>query len=339
MAYDTHGGRWSEEICSWMDVDPAIFPPVMETGEPIGELLPEISSRLGVKRSVEVVMGGHDHPCGALSTGLKEKGVLINSSGTADSILTLIDPSDIDRDMFQLGVGCGRFFIPDTHYAMAGIQSAGRSVQWYADSFFHECKGGPAERYQKMNDEVEKAPAGSAGVLFTPHLRGSIAPHRMPYARGAFLGLRETHERGHMGRAVYEGLAMEYRIMVDRLEELLESPFPDMRCFGGGSQNPSWIRIKANVLNRPMIVYQTQENTCLGAAILAGVGCGVYKDMDDAFQRIRHKKTIVDPDPDKAASYEPLYRDVYRPMFQHLGQINRMIENHWAKPETRDTSQ
>ena len=317
-----------------MNIDPGIFPPVKESGEPIGELLPDISSRLGVRRSVQIVMGGHDHPCGALSTGLKAKGNFINSSGTVDSFLTLIDPKHIDRGMFDAGVGCGRFFIPGTYYAMGGIQSAGISVQWFADNFFVDIEGQPKDRYLMMNDETDAAPAGSNGVIFIPHLRGSIVPHQMPFARGGFLGLRETHGRGDMARAVYEGLSMEYRLIFDRMEELLNTTFPDIRCFGGGSQNPSWIKIKAHVLNRPLIVYETKENTCLGAAILAGVGCGLYKDMEDAFRNLNYNNIVVEPDPETATRYESIYREVYRPMFQHLRKINRMIERHSAKLET-----
>ena len=326
MAFDIHAGKWSEAICARMGIDPDIFPPVKETGEPIGYLLPEVLKQLGLNRSVQVAAGGHDHLCGALSTGLKEKGVFINSSGTVDSALTLIDESDIDRDMFELGLGCGRFFIPDTYYAMGGIQSAGRSVQWYADHFFPEINNTISERVACMNSEIESIAEGSEGVLFIPHLRGSIVPHRMPAARGGFLGLREIHSRAHMGRSVYEGLAMEYRLIVNRVEEALGVNFPDIRCFGGGSQNASWVQIKADVLNKPIIVYQTLENTCLGAAILAGLGCGLYKSLEDAFAQIRYPKKTVAPDPEKAMKYEPLYQNVYQPMFKHLKEINRLIE-------------
>lgn len=335
MAFDIYDGSWSKKICSWMDIDPNLFPPIRETGEPMGDLLPDISKKLGLKRSVRVVLGGHDHPCGALSTGLKENGIFINSSGTVDSVLTLIDPCNIDRGMFDLGIGCGRFFVPETYYAMGGIQSAGRSVQWFAENFFEEITERSEDRYQKMNDEIEVVSVGSDGVIFIPHLRGSIVPHQMPFARGGFLGLRETHGRGHMARAIYEGLSMEYRIILDRLEELLKTSFPDMRCFGGGSQNPSWIQIKAHVLNRPMIVYETKENTGLGAAILAGIGCGLYRDIENAFQQIHYKTSVIEPDADKAARYESLYHAVYRPMFQHLKQINRMIENHLSEDMNR----
>ena len=121
---------------------------------------------------------------------------------------------------------------------------------------------------------------------------------------------------------------MEYRLIFDRMEELLNTTFPDIRCFGGGSQNPSWIKIKAHVLNRPLTVYETKENTCLGAAILAGVGCGLYKDMEDAFSNLNLNNIVVEPDPEVATRYESLFQEVYRPMFQHLRKINRIIEQH-----------
>ena len=119
---------------------------------------------------------------------------------------------------------------------------------------------------------------------------------------------------------------MEYRLIVNRVEEALGVNFPDIRCFGGGSQNASWVQIKADVLNKPIIVYQTLENTCLGAAILAGLGCGLYKSLEDAFAQIRYPKKTVAPDPEKAMKYEPLYQNVYQPMFKHLKEINRLIE-------------
>ena len=183
-----------------------------------------------------------------------------------------------------------------------------------------------ADRVACMNTEIDTVPEGSDGVLFIPHLRGSIVPHRMPAARGGFLGLREVHSRAHMARAVYEGLAMEYRLIVDRLGEILALDFADIRCFGGGSQNAAWVQTKANVLNRPVIVYQTQENTCLGAAILAGLGCGLYSSLGDAFSQIRHPRSTVEPEPEKARRYEPLYQNTYQPMFTHLKEINRLIE-------------
>jgi len=327
MAFDIHAGSWSETICNAVGIDPEIFPPVMETGLPMGNLLPEVSGRLGLKSSVEVVMGGHDHLCGGLSTGLTEKGVFINSSGTVDAALTLIDESDIDKGIFGLGVGCGRYFLPDTFYAMGGIQSAGRSVQWSADQFYGEMGNSMSDRVACMNAETEKIPVGSEGVVFIPHLRGSIVPHRMPAARGGFLGLREIHSRAHMARAVYEGLAMEYRLILDRLGQHLKVDFPDIRCFGGGSQNAVWVQIKADVLDKPVIVYQTRENTCLGAAILAGLGCGLYKDIEDAFARIRHSTSTVEPRPDAVRRYASLYGNVYQKMFEHLRAINALIQD------------
>lgn len=327
MAFDIHSGEWSESICTQMGIDPAIFPPIKETGQPIGKLLPKVSSQLGLKQSIAVVVGGHDHLCGGLSTGLKQKGILINSSGTVDAALTLIDDSNIDRGLFDLGIGCGRFFIADTFYTMGGIQSAGRSIQWYADHFFPEINGSIAERVQSMNSELKAVSLGCEGVLFVPHLRGSIVPHRTPAARGCFLGLQEIHSRAHMSRAIYEGLAMEYRLIVERLEELLGVDFPDIRCFGGGSQNLPWVQAKANVLNKPIIVYKTQENSCLGAAILAGIGCGLYESLADAFTQIRHRKSTVEPEPGKTGGYEQLYGNVYRPMFGHLKEINRLIQD------------
>jgi xylulokinase len=184
-----------------------------------------------------------------------------------------------------------------------------------------------SDRVACMNSEIETVPVGSDGVVFIPHLRGSIVPHRMPAARGGFLGLREIHSRAHMARAIYEGLAMEFRLIVDRLGQHLKVHFPDIRCFGGGSQNAAWVQIKADVLNKPVVVYQTRENACLGAAILAGVGCGLYSSIEDAFAQILHQTSMVEPEPEAVRRYASLYGKVYEKMFEHLREINALIQD------------
>ena len=177
-----------------------------------------------------------------------------------------------------------------------------------------------------MMEEVEQTPLGSEGLYFMPHLRGSLVPHKHLGARGCFLGLRDIHRRGHLARGVFEGLALEYRIVVERMEKALGQTFSEISCFGGGSQNRVWVQIKADVLNRPLKVYRNRQNTGLGAAILAGLGSGLYRDWTDARQQVQHAVDLVEPDERRSREYDLLYRNTYTSIFKHKKEIDNLIE-------------
>jgi xylulokinase len=179
-----------------------------------------------------------------------------------------------------------------------------------------------------MMADVGDIEIGSNGLFFIPHLRGSLVPNKFPAARGSFVGLNDRHTRAHLARGIVEGLAMEYRIVIDRIEDALQNRFDEVSCFGGGSQNRPWVQVKADVLNRPLRVYKNQENTGLGAAILAGIGSGVYRDWEDARDRVTHEVEMVEPDQKRAEQYESLYENIYATLFKHKKNIDMLIERH-----------
>jgi xylulokinase len=333
MVYDIRKGEWSKQICALFDIDPMIFPPVKDTGSVIGPLLKAVARRTGLRPDLEVVLGGHDHLCGSLATGLSTIGTAINSSGTVDNATTLIDPAAIGRGLFDMGVSSGKFLLPDTTYAMGSVQGAGRTIEWFMQRFYPEFGDDTEKGYEKMMSEADQAPPGSDGIVFMPHLRGSIVPHKSPTARGAFLGLKDTHTRGALARAVFEGLAMEFRLMIEGIESAVRNDIHDIRCFGGGSRNATWIRIKADVLDRVLTVYQSRENTCLGAALLAGIGNGCYRHLGDAIDRVRHRTVTVKPCEDAARRYESWFGEVYRSVFEAVDTVNRKISDHSLRAE------
>ncbi len=323
MAYDIRKGGWSEEMCRLAGIDPSLLPPVVAPGRVIGGLRPRVAQRLGLPKHLKVVMGGHDHPCGALSVGLFREGPATNSSGTVDNALTLIRPEQIDRPLFDLGMACGPFPVPQTFYTMGGIQGAGRAVDWFIETWQARR---PRAAYADMIAQAAQAPPGSNGAVFIPHLRGSTVPHKNPSARGAFLGLNDTHTTGDLARAVFEGLSMEYRLMIDGVETGLGRRLQPLKCFGGGSQNTFWTRIKAAVLNRPLTVCDTRENTALGAALLAGIGAGCFVDHAAAAQCVGSTGQQVEPDPQLAAFYQYRFESIYKQIFAHLRPVDEALQ-------------
>ena len=177
-----------------------------------------------------------------------------------------------------------------------------------------------------MISEAEKAPPGSLGVFFLPHLRLANPPYDDPRSRGAFVGLSTDVARGTLFRAVLEGLAFDSRNSLDPL--LAHSNVEKLRtiyAIGGGTQNRLLMHIKATVLDRTVTVVGVDEATSLGAAILGGIGAGVYADLPSALKELRYDETHVEPVPDQVPLYNELFRQVYQRLYPSLRDVHNEI--------------
>jgi xylulokinase len=182
--------------------------------------------------------------------------------------------------------------------------------------------------YDTLISEAEEVPPGSLGAFFLPHLRLANPPYDDPAARGAFVGLRTDVGRGALFRAVLEGLAYDSRNSLEPL--LAHADLEELRAIhaiGGGTQNRLLMRIKATVLNQEITVSGVEEATSLGAAILGGVGAGVYDDIPAALQELRYDENPVEPTPDEVAFYDAAFRKVYGRLYPSLRSVHHEIED------------
>lgn len=326
MLFDIHAKVWSERMCQLAGIPVDLLPPTFPSGTPVGEIRRDVAGDLGLKGKVTVVLGGHDHPCGALSVGLRKKGEVVNSTGTGDVLCALIDPARIDRGFFEAGVSCGCHVAGSHTYMLAGTYAAGKLVDWFLENFSAESELPREQLYERIATRAASAPAGSHGVVVFPHLRGCRTPHNDPLSKGAILGLRTTHTWSDIARAIFEGLSMEVRILLETFTELTGATYPEIRCFGGGSRNRFWVQMKADVLSRRMRINAIQENAALGAALLAGIGSGVYRDADEAFQNLSLDEETFVPDPASTQVYRQMYETFYRDLYPRLAPINHDIE-------------
>jgi len=209
---------------------------------------------------------------------------------------------------------------------LAGTYAAGKLVDWFLENFSAESELPREQLYERIATRAASAPVGSHGVVVFPHLRGCRTPHNDPLSKGAILGLRTTHTWSDIARAIFEGLSMEVRILLETFTELTGATYPEIRCFGGGSRNRFWVQMKADVLNRRMRINAIQENAALGAALLAGIGSGVYRDADEAFQNLSLDEETFVPDPASTQVYRQMYETFYRDLYPRLAPINHDIE-------------
>ena len=319
LALDLHRLRWAEELLQEVGISPNLFAPLWPSGSSLGPVTPEAAETTGLPRSARVAVGGHDHVCGALATGVAEPGTMLNSLGTAEAIFLPLEQPLTDPEVGHQGYTQGAH-VAGQYYVFGGQYTSGASVEW-----FRRALGGGAD-YETLIAEAEEIAPGSLGVFFLPHLRLANPPYDDPASRGAFIGLSTDVTRGALLRAVLEGLAFDSRNSLEPL--LVHSSVEKLRAIyaiGGGTQNRLLMRIKATVLDRTITVVGVEEATSLGAAILGGIGAGVYADVPSALKELRYAETPIEPVPDQAPLYDALFHQVYRQIYPSLRNVHHAI--------------
>ncbi|MBN1680322.1 MAG: xylulokinase, partial [Anaerolineae bacterium] len=209
---------------------------------------------------------------------------------------------------------------PGQWHFMGVMLSAAGSLQWYRDTV------APNVDFGALTEEAKDILPGAEGLIFLPYLSGERTPHPDPLARGAFIGLTVRHTRPHMTRAVMEGVAFGLRDGFELIKNSEAGLINEVRVSGGGSKSPTWRQIMADVLHVPLIVTEAVEGAAYGAALLAGVGGGVWPDVKTATEATVTLGERVDPGPNTDA-YEPIYQmyhDLYpmlKPAFRRLAEF------------------
>jgi xylulokinase len=216
---------------------------------------------------------------------------------------------------------------------MMGVNlSAGGSLQWFRNQL---CKADAAsakrakkEIYDLLADEAAEIAAGSEGLFFLPYLSGERTPHADPDARGCFIGLTLAHGRGHLVRAIMEGVAYSMRDSFDIFESL-DVPIRQIRASGGGARSPLWRQIQADMYGRKVATVNTEEGPAFGVALLAAVGAGEFKDIREACKAVI--RVVSETSPNRAAKkyYDkafPIYQQLYRSLkddFKHIATLEK----------------
>ena len=319
LALDLHRLEWAGALLDEVGVPQDLFAPLRQGGSPLGPVTPEAAEATGLPESASVAVGGHDHVCGALAVGVTETRTMLNSLGTAEAIFLPLERPLTDPEVGRQGYAQGAH-VAGQYYVFGGQYTSGASVEWFRDTL-----GGGAD-YDALIDEAEGVPPGSGGAFFLPHLRLANPPYDDPRSRGAFVGLSTDGGRGALFRAVLEGLAFDSR---NSLEPLLgHAGLDDLRsiyAIGGGVQNRLLMRIKASVFDHAITVVGVEEATSLGAAILGGIGAGVFEDVPSALGELRYAETPVEPVPEEVPLYDAAFRRVYRRIYPALREVNHEI--------------
>jgi len=315
VLFDLRRRDWSAEILQALDIPAKWMPATFEGPEITGTVSPEAATQTGLKSGTPVVAGGGDQAAQAVGVGAVEAGIIGLTVGTS-GVIFAATPAPLIEPQGRLHAFCHA--VPGMWHFMGVMLSAAGSLQWYRDTL------APDMSFDALLEEAESVPAGSEGLFFLPYLSGERTPHPDPQARGAFIGLTVRHGRGHMTRAVLEGVAYGLKDSFTLIQNAGLERIVQVRASGGGTRGELWRKILAAVLESDLVMVNTAEGAAFGAALLAGTGAGVWPDVPSACRKTIQITGQTVPNAMELDIYRQgyaVYRDLYptlRPIFPKL---------------------
>jgi xylulokinase len=315
LLMDVANRRWSSEIAKAADIPMSALPRLFESCDVCGAVSKSGAEATSLKPGTPVVCGAGDQAAGAVGLGVVNPGAVHATIGTSGVVFASTDRPAMDP-RGRLHTFCHA--IPNRWHVMGVTQAAGLSLRWFRDCFGVSAQT-TADPYDVLSAEAESVPAGSDGVMWAPYLMGERTPHLDPQARAALIGLAANHGRSHIIRAILEGVAFSLKDSFSIFEEM-NVPVTQIRLGGGGARSSLWRQIQADVYGHPVEILEAEEGAAYGAALLAGVGAGVWPTVDEACQQVVRIKSRVEPQPVSSAIMQRQYL-VFRRIYPALRKI------------------
>ena len=303
MLFNIHKLEWDKDICDALEIPVEKLPQPHPSPDIVGYVSEKASSITGVPKDTPVVGGGGDRPCEALGGGALRNGDVVLGTGTGSVVEVCLENPSPDG---KKRADCCCHVIPGRWEYEMTIMTTGASMRWFRDVF------GSEERRlaEKMNKDVysvfdemaERVPAGSEGLYFYPYFMGARAPIYDPHARGVFYGIALGHRKEHFIRAILEGVAFQYAGALKIISDL-GVKVGKITVVGGEAKSDLWNRLKADIMNMPIIVTKIKDAAALGSAILASIGSGIYSNFEEAVKNMVSIEKIYEPDPETHRKY------------------------------------
>jgi xylulokinase len=315
LLLDVAKRTWSKELLSALQLDADLFGRCYESEDVTGNLTSETARLLGLSTDCVVVGGAGDCAAGAVGNGVVQQGILSTSVGTSGVVFVHSDEVKIDPEG-RVHTFCHA--VRGKWHMMGVNLAAGGSLQWFRNEV---CKSDAAaarrqkrEIYDLLTEEAAAVPTGSQGLFFLPYLSGERTPHADPDARGCFVGITHAHTRGHLIRAILEGVTYSMRDSF-AIFDALGVPVRQIRASGGGARSPLWRQIQADCFGRKVVTINAHEGAAYGVALLAAVGGRAFKNIREACKATISVVQETAPDRKAQRYYDkafPIYQDLYR---------------------------
>ncbi len=325
--------KWSHEILSKLEIPIEWLPEVVESISQTGSITKQASYLTGLTEGTPVFAGGGDQAAGGIGAGVVKEGIVSIVLGTSGVVFTHSDNYKIEPEG-KLHAFCHS--VPNKWHLMGVTLSAAGSFRWFRDTFAQqeklEAEKTGKDVYDLLTSQAETAQSGSEGLFFLPYLTGERTPHPDPNAKGAFIGLNVRHTKAHLTRSVLEGVAYSLRDCYELISNL-GIKAESIIVSGGGAKSKLWRSIVADVFNAEINTLTCTEGAPYGAAILAAVGSGNYKNVNEACEKMLKVDSRIEPDKKRVEVYNDfysIYTELYPQLKNSFQNISEKVNKHYG---------
>jgi len=315
--FDVKRRRWANDLIQALDLPISFFPLFVESHEKTGVIKKDVASELGIEAGIPIFGGGGDAVVQTVGIGAVEPSILGVTLGTAGIVAATINEFQINPG------GTIQFFcnvIPDSWVAFGTTLAAGGSLRWVRDIFASSerelAKWLRQSPYDLMGEEAELSSPFARGMIFLPYLIGERCPHNDPHAQGTLVGFGLHSSRNDILRSVFEGIVFSLKDVFTSMSSL-NLNINQIRLAGGGAKNPLFQKLHADIFGSKVITLESgEEGGSYGAAIIAGVGAGIWSSVSDAVAYLEIK-TETNPDIRMVEEYAEFF-EIYRSLYDAL---------------------
>jgi xylulokinase len=278
--FDIKGNVYWKEMLDFIGISEDMLPALTDSAKLVGEY-----------NGIKVITSAIDQIAGAIGAGVVKEGIISEMTGTT---MVIYVPSKTVPPFKKDSIVPCHYCYDGNYCLLSWSPTAGMALKWFRDAFLKDAS------FEDIDNMAKEIPVGSDGVTFLPYLCGSTMPKYNPDARGSFTGITPEHTPAHFARSIMEAITCMLKSNLD----YLDVPVDEIRIMGGGAKSPLWCNMKANLTGKKLITLKNKETACLGSAILAGVGAGVFESVEKACEGIQTDKEYVPDGTDYTKVYE-----------------------------------
>jgi len=329
---------WSQEMLALAGLDARQLPDVLSSGTSIGTVTCQAAAVTGLRVGTPCVLGGHDHLCAALAAGGARSGTVIDSSGTAQALMVVLPAFHTSPWIADHGYACYAHVVPGQYVLKGGLKAMGGAIEWLTRQLAGPDVGAGRLPYAELEEAAKVGVGRRVGPLWLPHLIGSGTPESDRHSRAALLGVQIEHDRGDLFRGLLESLAFWMRHNLEDMASLTGEPARDVTLLGGTTRLTLLTQMKADVLNLPVSISNVPQAAATGAALLAGLGTGLFATPEAALDSLRYDHTVITPNAEWAEWYGHLYEEVYRRLYSSVRDVHHSLERISARVSAQERS-
>lgn len=325
LLLDVAKREWSTQLLSSLELDRDLLGTVYESEDVTGKLTKEAAKKLGLTTDCMVVGGAGDCAANAVGSGVVKKGILASSLGTSGVMFVHSDEMAADPQG-RLHTFCHA--VRGKWHMMGVTLCAAGTLEWFVQKLCCEMRGskGKTDPYATLLKEAAAIQPGSEGLMVLPYLAGERTPHADPDARGCVIGITLKHDRGHVARAILEGVTYSLRESLEVLNEM-SIPVRQVRAGGGGAKSQLWRQMQADVFGRKVVTLNAEQGPAYGVALLAATGAGAYKNIQEACGATIRTVSEIVPDRQAKKVYDrafPVYQGLYQSLKEDFKKLSHL---------------